>query len=137
MKLVLCGEYRDFSRFINILRGKGKAINDYEYISRCDDLRGYSRDTKIVKLGSFSRNRYREEIVTVVLQNFDLTERQTIGFRGFQSGGIVSAFQGGGTLTLSDRSYVDVEALRGSFYSNVYYDESAYIPIITGLGSDD
>lgn len=74
MKLVLAGSRDCFERFRYEMWMKDKNTNDYRYVGNIGDIRGFARDTKIVRLGSFRDHPRHDEIWEAVQERFDIPE---------------------------------------------------------------
>ena len=66
MKLVLAGSMKDYEKFIEVLRKKGKDTSMYVFISGSGYLYACVTTSEIVKLGRFKNHPQHEEILAIV-----------------------------------------------------------------------
>jgi len=72
MKLVLAGSRRAYDKFLHILDYHNKYPCNYRYISHARDIRGYPRETQIIKLANFSQHPQHDEILEYAKERFDM-----------------------------------------------------------------
>lgn len=104
MKLVLCGSMADFDRFKRVLWEKDKSVRDYVYISTESMFRGVSRDSEIIRLGSFPNHPNYEEILEEA--NCRFPERPRRNTRSGSSDGNMRIYTSGTNVTFQNGSTI-------------------------------
>ena len=76
IKLVLAGSRAHYDTFLQKLWEKDKPVGDYHYITTLEDLRGFSINCRIVKLGNFREHPDKDRILESARMRFDMTPRR-------------------------------------------------------------
>ena len=76
MTIVLAGSRRHYQTFLEKLWSRDRSTTNYCYVNNSDAVRGLDRNTRVIKLGSFTTHPNYEEILAYCESRFDMNPRR-------------------------------------------------------------